>query len=251
MAEQPPLLGRRERRAAGELERRGRRRAAAPPRAASSAAQPRVELRRLAAERRDPDRVLEQPARVGVVVVGVAGNAARSRSASTARTVAAQPRVRELVDEELEEPLQLRRRRGGAPASGVAGSTSAASSVRTSSCSRSRNFSTRPSTRTASPSPKRPSSSSTSFQTRASMRPRRVDELEREVRRAALRAQPPLRLDGEDALDDAVLRPGRRSPRRVYAASLRPCPGSRRFARSATTRRSPGRSTTWSRRPTT
>ena len=35
--------------------------------------------------------------------------------------------------------------------------------------------------------------------------PGRVDELEHEVRRAALRAQPPLRLDGEDALDDAVL----------------------------------------------
>ena len=34
--------------------------------------------------------------------------------------------------------------------------------------------------------------------------PGRVDELEHEVGRAALRAQPPLRLDGEDALDDAV-----------------------------------------------
>ena len=33
----------------------------------------------------------------------------------------------------------------------------------------------------------------------------RVDELEREVRRAALRPQLPLGLDGEDALDDAVL----------------------------------------------
>ena len=35
--------------------------------------------------------------------------------------------------------------------------------------------------------------------------PARVDELEREVRRAALRPQLPLGLDGEDALDDAVL----------------------------------------------
>src|SRR5205085_6702375 len=48
-----------------------------------------------------------------------------------------------------------------------AGSSAAASSERTSSWSRSRKRSTRPSTRTASPSPTRPSSSSTSDQTRA------------------------------------------------------------------------------------
>ena len=60
------------------------------------------------------------------------------------------------------------RRSAGASA---AGSASAGSSARTSSWSRSRNFSTRPRTCTASPSPKRASSSSTSFHTRPEMRP--------------------------------------------------------------------------------
>ena len=69
MAEQATLLGRRERGPARELERpadvvheRGREQ--------QLAAQPRMELGGLAAERRDADGVLEQAAGVGVVVVG-------------------------------------------------------------------------------------------------------------------------------------------------------------------------------------
>ena len=56
------------------------------------AAQPRVQLRRLAAERRDADGVLEQAAGVRVVAVGRGRVGASSgASASTARTVAARP----------------------------------------------------------------------------------------------------------------------------------------------------------------
>ena len=80
--------------------------------------------------------------------------------------------------------------------------------------------------------------------------PARVDELEREVRRAALRAQLALGLDGEDALDDPVLGEVGDHRARVYG-SLRRCPRSPRFERSATTNRSPARSTISSRRPTT
>ncbi len=68
VAEQAALVGRRERRPAGELERpadivdeRGREH--------ELAAQSRMELRRLAAERGDADRVLEQPTCVGVMGV--------------------------------------------------------------------------------------------------------------------------------------------------------------------------------------
>ena len=70
--EQPALVGRRERRPARELDRTpdivDERR-----RQHELGAQARMELRRLAAERRDADRVLEQAAGVGVMVVGVAG----------------------------------------------------------------------------------------------------------------------------------------------------------------------------------
>ena len=66
---QPAFLGRAERRPALELERpsdvveeRGRQHEVRP--------QARVQLRGLAAERRDADRVLEQPARIGMVCLG-------------------------------------------------------------------------------------------------------------------------------------------------------------------------------------
>ena len=93
-------------------------------------------------------------------------------SASARATIAAQPVVVHLRDQELEETVELVGVSTQTPASVAAGSTpSAGSSVRTSTCSWSRKRSTRPSTRTASPAANRPSSSSTSFQTRAAMRP--------------------------------------------------------------------------------
>ena len=171
VAEQAALVGRRERRPARQLERPARvvdeRR-----REQQLAAQPRMELRRLAAERRDADRVLEQAAGVGVVVVRRRRVRGRGRGRrARARTVAARPGVRDLARRGTRGTRASSS--GSRRSAGVrlAGSTSVASSVRTSSWSRSRKRSTRPSTRTASPSPKRPSSSSTSFQTRASMRP--------------------------------------------------------------------------------
>ena len=106
VAEQPALVGGRERRPARELER--------PPdivderrRQHQLRAQPRMELRRLAAERRDADRVLEQPAGVGVVVVErrrIGGEIAIGEHRRHGRR---EPRMRDLGDEELEEALEL------------------------------------------------------------------------------------------------------------------------------------------------
>ena len=83
--------------------------------------------------------------------------------------------------------------------------------------------------------------------------PARVDQLDREVRRSALRAQPALRLHREHALDDTVgFEVGDHPAESIGCfGSLRPCPRSTRFPRSATTRTSPGHSRTSSRRPTT
>ena len=115
MAEEAALVGRRERRPARELERaadvvdeRGR--------DEQLAAQARMELRRLAAERRDADRVLEQPAGVGVVVVGrrrIRGEVAVGEDGAHGRREAG---VRQLAGEELEEALRAPRRRGARPA---------------------------------------------------------------------------------------------------------------------------------------
>ena len=134
--------------------------------------QPRMQLRGLAAERRHADRVLEQPARVGVVVVRRRRVRARGRD-RRARPAPSRsgPGCDDVRDEELEEAGELVGVAAEPSASATPGSTSAVSSERTSSCRRSRKRSTRPSTRTASPSPKRPSSSSTSLQTRASIFP--------------------------------------------------------------------------------
>ena len=199
-----PSGGRRERRARPELERaadvvheRGREQ--------QVAAQPRVELRRLARERRDADRVLEQAARVGVVVLGRRGErcevaVAEHRFDGRARARGARARRRG-----TRETRRARPGRAAAPASASAGRRPPprASARR---AAAGRGTSRRgASTRTASPSAKRPSSSSTSFQTRASIAAGRVDELEREVRRAGLRAQLALHADRVDALDDPVL----------------------------------------------
>ena len=145
VAEQLALLGRREDGAAAELAR-------APDVVHERGgdqqigAEPRMELRRLAAERRDADGVLEQPARVGMVAVGRRRQYERGgacvaapcspRARSAALLISATRNSRKPCSSSAS------RRIAGAI---VAGSTSAAgSSVRTSSCSLSRNFSTRP-----------------------------------------------------------------------------------------------------------
>ncbi len=93
----------------------------------------------------------------------------------------AQAGVRELLGEEVEEPVQLLEVAPRLRDEPGRVDLRPASSERMSSWSRSRNRSTRPSTRTASPSWKRRSRSSTSLQTRASIRPARIHELDREV----------------------------------------------------------------------
>ena len=66
---------------------------------------------------------------------------------------------------------------------------------------------------------------------------RRVDELEREVRGAALRAKLSLGLDGKNTLDDPVCNEvgDHSASLSVESGSLSACPPSRRFALSATT----------------
>ena len=111
VAEQRALGRRTERRAASEL--------AHPPDVVEQSggeeeigAEPLVELRRLAAERRDPDRVLQQPAGVAVVAVRARGGqvahplpdlAVVEHTADDGR----EPRVRELRSQELEEAVEL------------------------------------------------------------------------------------------------------------------------------------------------
>ena len=219
-------------------------------------AQPRMELRGLAAERRDADRVLEQPA--GVAVVAVAP-AAGQRAQPPGRVVvehaadeAREARVGDLRRRGTRGSPRARRRRAGSPARASRDRRPAASTVRTSSCSRPPKRSTRPSTRTASPSAKRLSSSSTSSQTRASIRPlgstsssARYGLPPRVVRRSLAR-------DRVDALDDAVLgQLGDRQPVGVECRLAR-WPTSARSAPSATrgrTARSHGAALRRDRRP--
>src|SRR5437763_7682723 len=70
-------------------------------------AEPRVELRGLAAERRHADGVLEQPARVRVVILERRGEVAKRAAGERLLDGAAQPRVRDLCGEELEEAFEL------------------------------------------------------------------------------------------------------------------------------------------------
>ena len=84
----------------------------------SSAAKPRVELGGLAAERRYSDRVLEQPAGIGMVVFG-RGRRCRKVASAPARTHRrSQALVRHLADQVVEEPwissVSRRIRRGQA-----------------------------------------------------------------------------------------------------------------------------------------
>jgi uncharacterized protein (DUF1015 family) len=100
VAEQLPLLGLREVRSGTELRR-----------AADVGAQPRVQLRSLAAERRDADGVLEQSA--GVAVVAVRRRRQRAEQAPYLRVVEeardrrVQAGMRDLRGEEVEEPVEL------------------------------------------------------------------------------------------------------------------------------------------------
>ena len=113
VAEEVPLGGRREGRAAAELGRaadvvkqRSREQEVGP--------QPLVQLGGLAAERRDPDRVLEQAARIAVVAVGPAAGSVRKpvRTAESPRiapTTRGQAGVCDLGGDELQEPVELLR----------------------------------------------------------------------------------------------------------------------------------------------
>ena len=106
VAEQASLVGGRERRATAELARpadvvqqRGRQQ--------QVGAQPRMQLRGLAAERRDADGVLEQPARVRVVVVGRRRVRAEVAVGEHRAHRRGEPGMRDLRDEELEEAGEL------------------------------------------------------------------------------------------------------------------------------------------------
>ena len=110
VSEKPPLSGRLEERPSPELlaspdvvQERGDEQEVAP--------QPGVELRHVAAERRDRDGVLEEPAGVPVVAVGRRGERAEARAdlrvPDEAPGERAQPRVRDLGSEELEEAVEL------------------------------------------------------------------------------------------------------------------------------------------------
>ena len=176
VAEEAPLLGLAERRAAAELDRapdvveqrRGEE---------EVVAEARMELRRLAAEGGDADGVLEQAAGVAVVPV-CPGGGERAERRSHGRRRRRRPRRRRRGPGWTISPTRKSRKPSSSSGSrriaGVssAGSVSGATSTaRTCTWSLPPNRSTRPSTRTASPSAKRPSSSSTSSQTRASIRP--------------------------------------------------------------------------------
>jgi uncharacterized protein (DUF1015 family) len=113
VAEQAPFLRLAERRSRPEL--------AHPPdvvhkrgREEQVAAQARVELGGLPRERRHPNRVLEEPARVAMVPVGAGGRKraerrADLRVADERADELREARVRDLVGEELEEPVELLR----------------------------------------------------------------------------------------------------------------------------------------------
>ena len=70
-----------------------------------------MELRHLAADRRDADRVLEEPARVAVMAVDGRGQCAQPTPqrvvADEASDGRLQPGVRDLAREELEKALEL------------------------------------------------------------------------------------------------------------------------------------------------
>jgi hypothetical protein len=109
--EQPSLLGRAEGRPSPELadpadvvQERGGEQQVVP--------EPRVQLRGLAAERRDPDRVLEQAAGIAVMAVGAGGGQRAERPshlgvADERADHGRQALVSDLRSQELEESVEL------------------------------------------------------------------------------------------------------------------------------------------------
>ena len=164
-----------------------------------------MELAQLAADRRDADGVLEQPARIRVVPVGRRGIRPQRRSAEHAHDDRAQPVVVHLGDEELEEALQLvgvaaQRRRHRRRVDAVRRLERAhvelervAELLDASEHAHGVAFAEAPVEQLDVVPDARGDAAA------------RVDELEREVRRAVLRPQPLLLRDGVDAFDGAVL----------------------------------------------
>jgi uncharacterized protein (DUF1015 family) len=172
------------------------------------AAQPRMKLRRLAAERRHADRVLEQPARIRVVAVDRRRQRPQRRPRlriEHALHRGVQARVRDLRSEELEETLQLvgvapHRRRHRARVDTLGGLERA-------------HVELEPVAELLHPAEHahgvalgeaRVEQLDVVPHARADP-PARVDELEREIRRAVLRAQALLLRHRVDALEGAVL----------------------------------------------
>ena len=206
VAEELPLHGRQEERPAVELarpsgvvEERGCDEQVAP--------QASVELRGVAAERRDGDGVLEQAARVAVVSAGRGRKRAKSRAelrvADESGDERAECRLGDLVREELEEAVELidvatrRRNERGGVGSGrleradvelepVAEALDAGEDAHRVAFAE-------------------PPVEKLDVVPDASLRPSGcVDELEREIRAPRTRPEPSLPRDREDALDDAV-----------------------------------------------
>ncbi len=206
VAEQPPLLGGPERRRPTELagsadvvEQGGREE--------QICAQAGMELRGLPGKRRDADRVLEQPARVGVVRLGGRERAERGSKLRVVREAAHdrhQPRMRDLRREELEKAVELVRV-AAQPGRQLAG-------IRIGRLDRTDvQLEPFPELRDAAEHAHRIAFGEATVE-KLDVVPdpgldpaRRVDELEREVRRALLRPQPLLARDGVDAFDDAIL----------------------------------------------
>src|SRR5215203_669754 len=260
VAEQPPLFGRAERRPTGELDGsadvvqdRGREQQVGP--------EPGMQLRDLAADRRDSNRVLEQAARVAVVALDRGGQRAQPAAqlfvTDEPPDCGLQPGMRDLTREELEEALQL-----------VAVSPQARGE-----CGRVEVFRSleRPDLELqpvavaihAAEHPDRVAFVEAAVQkvdvapdARLDA-PARVDELQREIRRAGARAQPLLLRDRVHAFDDPVvlqLGDRRHDPSlgpKTDATVLALWPRSSRFGRFATTPAAPAGSTISSRLPTT
>jgi len=144
-----------------------------------------------------------------LTVAGRALSRPRSSPSCTKRPTAAFRPDAKSRGQELQEPSSSSASRRSAGASVSGSSPSAGSSERNSSWRRSRKRSTPSEHADGVALAKRVSSRSTSLQHRASIRPLRVDELQREIRRAAPSAQPLL---FRDRVDPSTTRPARAPP---------------------------------------
>ena len=208
VAEQAALLGRFEDRPARQLdrpadvveERRGEEQVGA---------QPGMELRHLAADRRDADRVLEEPARVAVMAVDGRGQRAQPTPqlvvADEASDGRLQAGVRDLAREELEKALEL--------VSVAAQGGRERLRIEILDRLERADLELQPVAKAVDPSEHahrvalvEPGVEQVDVAPDARLDPSAgVDELEGEVRSAPARAQPLLLRDRVDALDDAVL----------------------------------------------